>query len=139
VTAAILSRLGRLRSRRGPTWRAAAPPSETNAAVDCECTRAGLVEMAAWYLNGADVSTPLASPVFGDARGLCDLLAIAGGDEILLDDSVRLVNAAKAAGRDPTLHVVDGMQHVFPIWKGALPEADEAIELIGQWICARTM
>jgi hypothetical protein len=28
------------------------------------------------------------------------------------------------SGRDATLHVVDGMQHVFPIRKGAPPEAD---------------
>jgi len=28
------------------------------------------------------------------------------------------------------------MQHVFPIWAGAFPEADAAIALIGNWVRA---
>ena len=39
---------------------------------------------------------------------------------------------------DTTLYVGAGMQHVFPIWAGAFPEADAAIQPIGQWVMAHT-
>jgi epsilon-lactone hydrolase len=110
----------------------------SRAAADIECTRAGLLEMAGWYMGGADPRQPLASPVFADPAGLPPLLCLVGGDEILLDDSVRLVRCAGAAGVDATLYVGAGMQHVFPIWAGVFPEAGAAIGLIGDWVRART-
>jgi monoterpene epsilon-lactone hydrolase len=110
----------------------------TRAAIDIECTRAGLLEMAGWYMNGADPAQPLASPVFADLVGLPPLLCVVGGDETLLDDSVRLVRNAGIAGIDATLSITAEMQHVFPIWTGAFPEADAAIALIGDWVQRRT-
>jgi epsilon-lactone hydrolase len=59
---------------------------------------------------------------------------VVGGDEILLDDSVRLVRNAGTAGIGATLFIAAGMQHIFPIWAGAFPEASAAIALIGDWI-----
>lgn len=110
----------------------------SRAATDLECTRAGLLEMAGWYLHGADPRQPLASPVFADLTGLPPLLCLVGGDEILLDDTVRLVRGAGMAGADATGFIAAGMQHVFPIWAGVFPEADAAIALIGNWVRART-
>jgi epsilon-lactone hydrolase len=107
-------------------------------AADIECTRPGLLKMAAWYMNGADPAQPLASPVFADFSGLPPLLCVVGGDEELLDDSVRMVRKAGIAGVDATLFIGAGMQHVFPIWAGAFPEADAAITLLGDWVHART-
>jgi acetyl esterase/lipase len=108
------------------------------AAVDIECTRAGLLEMAGWYMNGADPSQGLASPVFADLAGLPPLLCVVGGDEILLDDSIRLIRNAGIAGIDATLFIAAGMQHIFPIWAGSFPEADAAIALVGKWVRARS-
>src|SRR5438552_18024598 len=109
--------------------------SMTNrAAADIECTGAGLLEMVGCYINGADPSQPLASLVFADLAGLPPLLCVVGGDEILLDDSVRLVRNAGTAGIDATLFIAAGMQHIFPIWAGAFPEADAAIALVGNWV-----
>jgi len=88
-------------------------------------------------MDGADPSQPLASPVFADFAGLPPLLCVVGGDEILLDDSIRLVRNAGTAGVDAMLFIAAGMQHVFPIWAGAFPEADAAIALIGNWVRAR--
>jgi epsilon-lactone hydrolase len=104
---------------------------------DLECARAGLLEMAGWYLAGADPRDPLASPVFADLSRLPPILCLVGGDEVLLDDSIRLVRAAGIAGTDATLVIAAGMQHVYPIWAGAFPEADAAIALIGEWARAR--
>jgi hypothetical protein len=61
----------------------------SRAAADIECTRAGLLEMAGWYMKGADPAPPLASSVFADFAEMPALLCIAGGDEELLDDSIR--------------------------------------------------
>jgi epsilon-lactone hydrolase len=105
--------------------------------ADLECARAGLLEMAGWYLAGADPRDPLASPVFADLSRLPPILCLVGGDEVLLDDSIRLVRAAGIAGTDATLVIAAGMQHVYPIWAGAFPEADAAIALIGEWVRAR--
>ena len=109
----------------------------SRAAVDIEITRAGLLEMASNYLHGADPAQPLASPVLADLSGLPPLLCLVGGDEVLLDDSVRLVRNAGVAGIDATLSITAGMQHIFPIWAGSFPEADAAIGLIGNWVRTR--
>jgi acetyl esterase/lipase len=109
----------------------------SRAAVDIECTRAGLLDMASTYLHGADPAQPLASPVLADLTGLPPLLCLVGDDEVLLDDSVRLVRNAGVAGIDGTLSITAGMQHIFPIWAGAFPEADAAIRLMGDWVRTR--
>jgi monoterpene epsilon-lactone hydrolase len=110
----------------------------SRAAADIECTRERLLEMAGWYMKDADPAQPLASPVFADFAGMPPLLCIAGGDEELLDDSVRLVRNAGTAGVNATLYIAAGMQHVWAIWAGAFPEADAGITLIGDWVCAHT-
>jgi epsilon-lactone hydrolase len=111
---------------------------ESRAQADICCSRDGLAELAGYYLAGADPRNPLASPVFAGFSGLPPLLCIVGGEERLIDDSVRLVRAARGAGIDATLFVAPEMQHVFPIWAGAFPEADAAIRMMGEWIRART-
>jgi epsilon-lactone hydrolase len=92
--------------------------------------------MAGQYLHGADPTDPLASPLYGDLNGLPPLLVIVGGDEGLLDDSIRLVRKAEIAGVDVTLRVGAGMQHIFPVYAGFMPEAYAGIAEIGDFIRA---
>jgi len=110
---------------------------ETNAAVDLTTTKASLQRMAGLYLHGADPRTPLASPLYADLSGLPPLLIVVGGDEALLDDSVRLARAVGMAGVEVTLYIGAGMQHIFPIYCGMIPEADAAVAMIGAWIRSR--
>jgi acetyl esterase/lipase len=105
---------------------------------DIMCTRDGLTGMAAQYLAGHDLRDPLVSPVFGDLSDLPSLLLLVGGCETLLDDSVRVVTAAGVHGTDAQLVIGAGMQHVWPTWVGALPEADAAVRSIGDWITQRS-
>ena len=91
-------------------------------------------EGAQYYLGGADGSLPLASPVYGDLHGLPPLLIHAGDDEILLDDSTRLAERARAAGVEVTLDVWDGMWHAWHAFAFLLPEGQQAIEQIGRFI-----
>lgn len=81
------------------------------------------------YLKSSDeVRNPLASPVFGDYRGIPPLLIQVGEHEMLRDDSVRVAKKAKADGCDVTLEVWPGMFHVFQSHEPLLPEAREAFE-----------
>jgi monoterpene epsilon-lactone hydrolase len=111
---------------------------ETNATVDLTATEASLQRMAGQYLHGADPRTPLASPLYADLSGLPPLLVVVGGDEALLDDSVRLARSAGMAGVDMTLYIGGGMQHIFPIYCGVIPEADAAVAMIATFIRSRT-
>ena len=107
---------------------------DTNAAVDLTATKASLQRMAGQYLDGADPHTPLASPLYADLSGLPPLLIVVGGSEALLDDSVRLARSGGMAGVDVTLYIGAHMQHIFPIYCGAVPEADAAVAMVGRWI-----
>ena len=55
----------------------------------------------------------------------------------LLSDSTRLATNAAAAGVDVRLDVFPEMQHVFQLWAGNMPEADEAVARIGEWLRPR--
>jgi epsilon-lactone hydrolase len=110
---------------------------DTRANVDLTVTKQCLQRMAGQYLHGADPRTPLASPLHADLSGLPPLLIVVGGDEALLDDSVRLVRSAGMSGVNVTLYIGAGMQHVFPVYCGAFPEADAAVAMIGAWIHSR--
>jgi acetyl esterase/lipase len=104
----------------------------TRCDLDPMCTAAGLKEMADWYLAGQDHRTPLASPVHADLSGLPPLLVQVGDHEVLLDDSVRLVERAKAAGVDATLEVEEEGIHVFQAFP--VPEAEEAIARLAAFV-----
>jgi acetyl esterase/lipase len=87
------------------------------------------------YLQGkADPLSPLASPLYGDLRGLPPLLIQVGDAEVLLDDSTRIAERAKQAGVDVTLEVWPEMPHVFQAFAPFLPEATQAIEHIGAFV-----
>ena len=110
---------------------------DTRASVDLTVTKQSLERMAGQYLHGADPRTPLASPLYADLSGLPPLMMTVGGDEALLDDSVRFLRAAGIAEVDVTLTVGAHMQHIYPIYCGAMPEADAAVAMIGTWIRTR--
>jgi hypothetical protein len=89
------------------------------------------------YLGKTDPSNPLASPVFGDYRGIPPLLIQVGEHEMLLDDSIRVAKKAQADGISAKLEVWPGMFHVFQSHEPLLPEAREAIQHIGEFIRSR--
>jgi monoterpene epsilon-lactone hydrolase len=99
-------------------------------------TPAMLRKFAADYLAGADPRTLLASPLFASLAGLPPLLVLAGTADVLLSDAERLAASAAQAGVDVTLHVGDGLPHVYPIMLGT-PEAAAATEVVGKFLRAR--
>jgi acetyl esterase/lipase len=89
---------------------------------------------AASYLNGADPRTPLANPLHADLTGLPPTLVIVGEREILLDDAQRLAQRAREAGVDVTLDITPGMTHIWQMFGGMFPEAQEAVETIAGFL-----
>ena len=88
------------------------------------------------YLGKTDPTDPLASPVFGDFRGIPPLLIQVGEHEMLRDDSVRVAKKALADGIPVEFKVWPGMVHVFQIRK--LPESREAINQIAEFIRSKS-
>jgi acetyl esterase/lipase len=86
------------------------------------------------YAGDTPLTDPLVSPLFGDLSGLPPMLIHVGDYEVLLDDSTRLAEKAKAAGVDVTLEVWPEMIHVWQFFAPMVPEATEAIEVIGKYI-----
>lgn len=107
----------------------------TNAAKDFLVQRSVIEHMSATFL-GADGkrNDPLASPLYGDFRGLPPLYVQVGGDEALLDDSRRFVDKARKAGVDVRFDIYPDQQHVFQFMAGNAPEADKAIRDLAGWV-----
>lgn len=104
--------------------------AKTDPIMDPRC----LPDFVNLYVSPAQVSDPLASPLFADYTGLPPLLLQCGQVEVIRDDSVRVAEKARAAGVEVTLEVWEGMFHVFQSHEPLLPEAREAIEHVGAMI-----
>jgi acetyl esterase/lipase len=107
---------------------------QTKADVDPMIMPDSSHEAADAYLGGADARNPLASPIHADFTGLPPMLIHVGGSEVLLDDSTRLAAKAEAAGVDVTLEEWDEMIHVWHFFASMLPEGQQAIDRIAEFI-----
>lgn len=99
---------------------------------------------AAMYCGGDDDNAgvlrtdPGISPVFADVSGFPPMIIHVGSDEILLDDATFLAQRAKRAGVAVTLREFDGLWHVFQAHVGVLPESDESIREMGEFLRRHT-
>ncbi len=112
----------------------------TRAAADPIHQRAMVLAMARNYLgkdplgNPRDPCEPLASPLFGNLRGLPPLLIQVGDRETVLSDATEFAAKAQAAGGDVKLEEWPGMVHVFQQFATELPEARAAIASLGHFL-----
>ncbi|MBI5616099.1 MAG: alpha/beta hydrolase [Gammaproteobacteria bacterium] len=107
---------------------------KSNAAVDALVQEPILQGMVSMFLGEQSKQDPLANPLYADLKGLPPIYIQVGGDETLLDDSLRFVEKAKAAGVDVKCDVYPEMQHVFHFLAGKAPEADKAIKQYADWV-----
>ena len=99
-------------------------------------TREGLREAGLLYAGKRDPADPLLSPLLADPAGLPPMLIHVGGDEVMLDDSRKFAEKARAAGVPVTYKMFDGMWHVFHTAGQSLPESRKAIDEIGGFVRA---
>src|ERR1700688_2182513 len=110
---------------------------ETRADADPFFTRPQVAELVHSYLGSADARHPLASPLHGRHPGVPPTRIHVGDDEGLLDDSLRYVERAVAAGVDARADVWMGMPHGFPGSIGRLKAAAQALDAIGAFLAER--
>ena len=111
---------------------------KSKADVDPMVKEEGLHNYSALYRAGADPRDPLASPLYADVSGLPPMLIQTGTAEILMDDSTRFAEKARAQGVDVTLELWDDMPHIWHIFAPMLSEGADAIAKLGAWTRERT-
>lgn len=111
------------------------PAIEGNTELDPFVTPDIVRSMAHAYIGeSGNVRDPLVSPLHGDFAGFPPLLMQVGSDEILLDDTLRVAQKAKAADVPVKLTVEDGMIHVYQQLAWIIPEGKAAIAEIGTFL-----
>ena len=110
---------------------------KSKAGVDPMVSKDGLIDMAHNFLGDGDRRDPLAAPLHADLSGLPPLLIIVGTAEVLLDDAKRLHEKAESVGVDSTLEIWDDMVHIWPWFAPFLPEGQQAMEQMGDFIKER--
>lgn len=85
------------------------------------------------YLGDHDPRDPYASPMYGHFKGIPPLLVFAGGREMILDDSTRLVEAAIRDGCPAQLHIAPDMYHVWPAFLPNHPETLRALAISAEF------
>lgn len=94
-----------------------------------------LVEIfAKRYYADNDPKNPLISPLFADLKGFPPTYIQVGDNETLLDDSTRIARKMNDSGVKVKLDIFPKMMHVWQYFGGILPEANKAIEQIGEFV-----
>jgi acetyl esterase/lipase len=94
---------------------------------------------ARYYLGDTDPRNPLASPLYADLAGLPPLLIHVGADEVLLDDSTRLAERARAAGVSVELKIWPVVPHAWQLAPHLIPEARQSLRESGAFLHAQVV
>jgi monoterpene epsilon-lactone hydrolase len=86
------------------------------------------------YIGETDPKTPYISPIFADLQGLPPIYIQVGEDEMLLDDSTRFAEKARAEGADVSLDIYPEMFHVFQAFWRVLPISRQANIKLGEFL-----
>ena len=92
---------------------------------------ASLLQSALFY-SGGDLTSPLVSPLYADVAGLAPTLVFVSTTEILIGDSRRFADKARAAAVEVRLIEREGLIHVWPFVDG-LPETIDALAEMAEW------
>jgi len=101
-------------------------------------SRVAIRTMAKRFAPVSEHGNPLVSPVHADMTGLPPLLIQVGAAETLLDDNLRVAEAARAAGVEVELEVWPDMIHAWHVFAPMLDEGRRAISRIGDFVRLRT-
>ncbi|PHR62244.1 MAG: esterase [Robiginitomaculum sp.] len=107
---------------------------ETRSKLDPIHQRGMILRMAEIYLAGHDPKDPLASPLNADLNEFPPTLIQVGDRETVLDDARDFAQKLELAGIEVDCQVWDGMIHVFQQFPDILPEADQALAKISDFL-----
>jgi acetyl esterase/lipase len=117
-------------------WTDLAATGETLRTNDNRCALfrgAKIGPGALYYLGTADPKNPLASPLYGDLKGLPPMLIHVGENEVLLDDSRRFAHRARAAGVKVDIKVWPVVPHDWQLVP-AMPEAKQSMREAAEFL-----
>lgn len=100
---------------------------------------ADVAASARYYLGDTDPRNPLASPLYADLAGLPPLLIHVGADEVLLDDSTRLAEQARAAGVSVELKIWPVVPHAWQLAPHLIPEARQSLRESTEFLRTRVV
>ena len=107
----------------------------SNNGKDLLLNREWVSSLAGMFLGeNGNPRDPYANPLYADLKDLPPVYIQVGGEEVLLDDSLRLAERARKAGVDVELEIFPGMQHTFQMAAGRAPESDQAISRFVEWV-----
>jgi monoterpene epsilon-lactone hydrolase len=90
---------------------------------------------AHYYLGSADPWNPLASPLYADLSHLPPMLIHVGDNEVLLDDSKRFAEKARAAGVKVDLKIWPVVPHDWQLVP-SMPEAKQSLREAARFLVA---
>jgi len=85
-------------------------------------------------IGDADRTDPYVSPLFGDYTTFPRSIFVVGGDEMTLDDTLRVVDKIKANGHEVELINKEGMFHVYNVNGSFTPEGKETNAAVDKFI-----
>ncbi|NRF72384.1 alpha/beta hydrolase [Aquincola sp. S2] len=109
------------------------PSWQRNERSDWMFTLAAQPLLCEAYAPGRDLADPGLSPLLGHWHGLPPLAFHVSSSEMLLDDSVRAVERARAAGVAAELRIWPDLPHVFQVAL-SLRDAQRSLDEIGHFI-----
>lgn len=86
------------------------------------------------YLGSADRTNPYVSPIYGDYRGFPPILFAVGDHEMLLDDTLKVVDKLKKASVPVICERKPKMFHTYVLMKNYMPESKESYDRIVAFI-----
>lgn len=86
------------------------------------------------YYGNHDPKTPYISPLFADCTGLPPIYIHVGSDELLLSDSTRFCEKAKAQGVEVEMEIFKNYFHVFHMFWQILPKGKKALKKLAVFL-----
>ena len=86
------------------------------------------------FTGDADRTDPYVSPVYGEYHGFPPMLFTVGSHEMLLSDTLTIVEKLRAEGCEVECDVKEGMFHVYTLYSKFLPEAADSNKRILRFV-----
>ena len=110
---------------------------DENAARDAILPVERIEEIRGMITPDGDYSDPRLSPLFADFPGAPPVYLQASEAEILRDDTTRIADRIRAQGGEARVDFWPDTPHVWQIFTGWLPEADEALLRVAEFVAER--
>lgn len=94
--------------------------------VDRQLNWDNLEVFAKSYYRDYPATHPLISPLYANLSNLPPIMLIAGGKELLLDDTLRFADRLSMLNSEVEMLIEPNMGHVWSIFEPLIPEAQEA-------------